>query len=186
MKSQFASTYINGKDVEKNDKKPRVTRHTFPQKAEDGGFAPEVIEIENAMGKDYIDQFIHLYSEGDVPFYHGLKGRTGSYVRFVTTHEPKGKHGSVAYFEIRTDATAVRYACDKALPLERKYLEHINKITEAALKARHGKNYKFIPYNALAIVVYDCITDPGFYMHDDKNDAHLAIMADLYPSHLIP
>ena len=184
----FATKHINGSTFNDDANKPKVTRHTFKKKGNDGEFTPEVIKIKNAMGRAYINQFINLYSQDSVRFHEGARGREGSYMRFVTTNKPEGKNGTVAYFQIGLDAHAERYACEQATSLETKYLKHINRIADAALKARHGQHYEFIPYNALAIVVYDCSVNAGFKWHDDKNKTHVlqVYLNDKYPSDQLP
>ena len=77
--------------------------------------------------------------------------------------------------------------CVKRPPIEAKYLHYVNKITETALKARHGQHYKFVPFNALSSMMYDCSVKAGYGFHSDLNVMHCSLGPDDdYPQDCIP
>ena len=126
--------YINGDPLEGKDESelPVVTRYELPYQEDKDKRKPEVLKVENAMGKQYINKFVAEYSRPDVLFHRGQRGRTGLYMCFVTNKDPRDSAGRVAYFQIGKGDSAMRYACQKALTLETDYLSRINSIAKAA------------------------------------------------------
>ena len=48
-----------------------MIRHELPPKEETNNICPEVIEIQNAMGREYCDKLLEMYSRPDILFHPG-------------------------------------------------------------------------------------------------------------------
>ena len=187
IESFFNREHISGQPAAKKDEnRPRVVRHTLPRKGTEAR-APEVISIENALGKECVERFTELHSRDDIKFHRGERGRDGSLLRFVTLEDPVDDEGRVANFQIGRGDKATRYECLKAEPLEAEYLNKVNKMLCAAEKARYGEDYQFVPFNAMAINVYDCSIKAGYSFHADGNNYHFRTGDDdEYPRERLP
>ena len=110
----FQEKHLNNALIpDEGSSRPIVTQFQLPAKISES-FSPQIIGIENAMGRDYIDEIINLYSQTLVLFHRGVKGREASYLWFVTLEDPHGRNGRIAYFQIGIGPTAARYVCQKA------------------------------------------------------------------------
>jgi len=166
---------------EEGNKHPALIRHVLPPKHGEI-ICPEIIKINNALGPAEISSWFSFYGQEEVKFFKGERGRTRSFLHFVTLEDPHGTDGRVAYVQFGSGDLAMRYACQKALPKEASLIHRMNELAQPAEKARRGSSSRFVPFNLLVINAYGPVTSAGMGDHDDKSAKHVSLgPSDPYP-----
>ena len=151
-----------------NDLRPVVQKiHVARLRNEDCD--PEIIAIHNGLGNDLINQLIALYSQNDIFFHKGRKGRTNTHIRAVTNQAVEDGKGNHAFIQVGKQSNSVLYGCEEAAPLEKALISKVNDVIGGALKARHGTNF-VVNNNSILINASNLRQSPGYGLHDDTDE----------------
>ena len=77
--NHFKNQFLDGSTANNSTDQPIVSHHTLLMRHGET-FCPEVIAIDKAMGRKYINNFMHLYSQESILFHRGIRGCEGSYL----------------------------------------------------------------------------------------------------------